>query len=181
MSLKRSTTSLRLRRTPRRVRRVLGIDPGLARTGYAVVEQRGHGLCAITYGCITTSASGRYADRLLVLERAIARIIRQHRPESAAIEKLFFAQNVTSAFAVGQARGVILLALGRARLYPDEFTPQQMKSAVAGYGTATKQQVQRMVQLLLRLPETPKPDDTADALAVAITALAITRAHPSRP
>lgn len=150
--------------------RTLGIDPGLARTGYAVIEKRNGNLHAVSYGCVMTDKTHRYGERLLLLETELTRLVREHRPTHVGIEQLFTYKNLKTAIAVGQARGVILLTLYRCGLTAQEFTPQQVKLAVSGYGKADKQQVQRMVTTLLRLPSIPKPDDIADALAVAIAA-----------
>lgn len=132
------------------------------------MENRGGDLQAVAYGCITTEKTAPYGSRLLLLETELARIIRTYQPTQAGIEQLFTYKNLKTAIAVGQARGVILLTCSRFDLALQELTPQQVKLAVSGYGKADKQQVQRMVTLLLRLPGVPKPDDVADALAVAI-------------
>lgn len=150
--------------------RILGIDPGFARTGYAVIERSGHNLRPITYGCISTKSTTPYSERLLELDRRVTSIIRRYHPDRGAMEQLFFCKNVKTAIAVGQARGVLLAAVGRHKLPLTEMTPQQIKSFVSGYGKASKQQVQRMVQILLHLASIPKPDDAADALAIALTA-----------
>ena len=154
--------------------RILGIDPGFARTGYAVIERRGIDIRAVTYGCISTASSTPYIERLLELDRRVTSIIRRHHPDRGAMERLFFCKNVKTAIAVGQARGVLLAAIGRHKLPLTEMTPQQIKSFVSGYGKASKQQVQRMVQILLHLSSIPKPDDAADALAIALTAAGTT-------
>lgn len=150
--------------------RILGIDPGFARTGYAVIERTGNRLRAVVYGCISTKSSTPYVERLLELERRITAVIRRYHPDRGAMEQLFFCKNVKTAIAVGQARGVLLAAIGRHKLTLTEMTPQQIKGFVSGYGKASKQQVQRMVQILLHLSSLPKPDDAADALAIALTA-----------
>ncbi len=148
---------------------VIGIDPGTAITGYGLVRETPAGdLRAVAYGVITTKAGVPMPQRLLMLYRELQKIIALHRPESGAVEKLFFQRNVTTAISVGQARGVALLGLAEAGLGVSEYTPMQIKQAVAGYGGAEKKQVQYMVRALLNLEETPKPDDAADALAVAI-------------
>jgi len=153
--------------------RILGLDPGIARTGFGVVEKVHSAIVPVAFGCITTNQSLAYPDRLLRLEQQLLKILRRYQPSLVAIEKLFFYKNVKTAFAVGQARGVLLLTVGRRGIPIDELTPQQVKTAVTGYGKADKRQVQRMVQLLLRLSKLPTPDDTADALAAALTAAAI--------
>ncbi|RMF42378.1 MAG: crossover junction endodeoxyribonuclease RuvC [Anaerolineae bacterium] len=157
---------------------VIGIDPGTAITGYGLVRETPNGdLQAVDYGVITTKAGLPMPQRLLVLHRELQKIIALHRPESGAVEKLFFQRNVTTAISVGQARGVALLGLAEAGLDVSEYTPMEIKQAVAGYGGAGKKQVQYMVRALLNLEETPKPDDAADALAVAICHLHSARTH----
>jgi crossover junction endodeoxyribonuclease RuvC len=148
---------------------VLGIDPGTATTGYGLVrENQDGGLEALAYGVILTSADQPMPQRLLELHRQITALLLLHRPESSAVEKLFFQRNVRTAISVGQARGVVLLCLAEAGLKVGEYTPLEIKQAVAGYGGAEKHQVQQMVRALLGLPDIPRPDDAADALAVAI-------------
>ncbi len=147
---------------------VVGIDPGVATTGYGVVKDTREGVCLVDYGVVTTPPKMPIAERLLVLHQELEKIIQLHRPESAAVEKLFFQRNVTSAIAVGQARGVALLTLAENRIDVSEYTPLEVKQAVAGYGAADKKQVQQMVKALLGMDVIPKPDDAADALAIAI-------------
>ncbi len=148
---------------------VLGIDPGLANTGYGVVQRRAAGrLVALDGGCVTTRPDVGVEVRLERIHAAIAALIARHAPDSVALESLFFGANVRSAFAVGQARGVVMLAAGQHGLGCHDYTPQQVKGAVCGSGRAEKGQVQRMVQVLLGLTELPRPDHAADALAVAI-------------
>jgi len=148
---------------------VIGIDPGTATTGYGLVRQLADGsLSLVDYGVVLTPANLEISKRLLSLHRQLTEIILLHRPQSGAVEKLFFQRNVTNAISVGQARGVALLALAQAGLAAGEYTPMQVKQAVAGYGGADKTQIQHMVRALLNLPEIPRPDDAADALAVAI-------------
>lgn len=155
---------------------VIGVDPGTATTGFGLVgEDEDGSLHAVSYGVITTPASVPLAERLLVLRNQLSEILLLHRPTAAAVEKLFFQRNVRTALAVGQGRGVVLLALAEAGLEVAEYTPLEIKQAVAGYGGAGKAQVQQMVRVLLDLPEIPRPDDAADALAVAICHL-----HSSR-
>lgn len=147
----------------------LGIDPGTAITGYGVVRESIHGsLEKVAFGVIQTPAGWTPEKRLLLLYQQLQKLMLLHQPDTCAVEKLFFQRNVTTAIAVGQARGVILLAAAEAGLEIAEYTPLEVKMAVAGYGGATKNQVQQMVRALLDLPEVPKPDDAADALAVAI-------------
>lgn len=147
---------------------ILGIDPGTAITGYGVVSHQGNHLKYIACGVIRTEAKLPTAARLIEIHRQLGELISYYRPDAAAVEELFFNKNVTTALTVGQARGVILLALATAGLPIAEYTPLQVKQAVVGYGRAEKNQIQEMVRMLLCLPEIPKPDDAADALAIAI-------------
>jgi crossover junction endodeoxyribonuclease RuvC len=148
---------------------VIGIDPGTATTGYGLVRENDDGsLALVAYGAIITPPDMVMPKRLLELYRQLNEIILLHRPSSGAVEKLFFQRNVTTALSVGQARGVALLALAQHGLGVTEYTPLEVKQAVAGYGKADKNQVQQMVRALLSLSEVPTPDDAADALAVAI-------------
>lgn len=148
---------------------VIGIDPGTATTGYGLVSELQDGsLTAVGYGVIETPAGAPMPERLEQLYQELTEILLLHQPVSGAVEKLFFQRNVTTAISVGQARGVALLALAQAGLQVSEYTPMEIKQAVAGYGGADKQQVQQMVRALLGLPDVPRPDDAADALAVAI-------------
>lgn len=147
---------------------ILGVDPGTAILGYGVVLVEGEGLEAVDFGVLTTPAALPLTSRLLLLFDGLTRIIEETKPSEVAIEQLFFAKNVQSALAVGQARGVALLAAARRGLPVSEYTPLQVKQAVAGYGRATKIQVQSMVQVMLSLREIPQPDDAADALAIAL-------------
>jgi crossover junction endodeoxyribonuclease RuvC len=146
----------------------LGIDPGTATTGYGLVQDQDGSLAVVDYGVILTASDLEMPERLLEIFRQLNKIILLHRPESSAVEKLFFQRNVRTALSVGQARGVILLALAEAGLPVYEYTPLEVKQAVVGYGGADKNQVQQMVRALLGLKEVPQPDDAADALAVAI-------------
>jgi crossover junction endodeoxyribonuclease RuvC len=148
---------------------VIGIDPGTAITGYGLLRENEDGsLYVVDYGAILTSSDQPMAERLLELHRQLSEILLLHQPDSGAVEKLFFHRNVTTALSVGQARGVTLLAMAARGLQIGEYTPLEVKQAVVGYGGADKNQVQQMVKALLELPEVPKPDDVADALAVAI-------------
>ncbi|MBN1813827.1 MAG: crossover junction endodeoxyribonuclease RuvC [Anaerolineae bacterium] len=148
--------------------RVLGIDPGTAITGYGVVEEEAGELKAVAFGAIRTPAKQPLSTRLQAIYRGVRELAEEWEPASAAVEELFFSSNVRTAMSVGQARGVTLLALTDAGLSIAEYTPLTVKQAVTGYGNADKAQIQEMVRLLLGLVEVPKPDDTADALAVAI-------------
>ena len=148
---------------------VIGIDPGTATTGYGLVrEERDGTLTAIAYGVVTTPAGEDMPKRLVQLHDELTQIIALHRPESGAVEKLFFQKNVKTAITVAQGRGVALLALAQAGMDVGEYTPLEVKQSVVGYGNADKGQVQQMVRVLLSLESIPKPDDAADALAVAI-------------
>ena len=147
---------------------VLGIDPGVANTGYGVVASYQGRLVALDGGVIETAPGQEAAARLASIHAGVARLIDDYRPDALAVEDLYFGANARSAFAVGQARGVVLLAAGQRRVLTASYTPQQVKGAVCGSGKADKDQVQRMVQALLGLAELPRPDHAADALAVAI-------------
>jgi crossover junction endodeoxyribonuclease RuvC len=148
---------------------VLGIDPGTAAMGYGVVDRTGGRLRAIDYGCITTTPDMTLPERLRVIHEHVVELIETHRPDVVAVERLFFSRNAQTAFAVGQARGVVLLASAQADVPVREATPSEVKVAVTGYGAADKEQVGRMVAVILELSEVPHPDDASDALAIAIT------------
>jgi crossover junction endodeoxyribonuclease RuvC len=147
---------------------VLGIDPGLANTGYGVVESAAGRLVALDGGVIETAAGLPTERRLADIYGAIDALLAEHEPQAMALEQLYFGQNVKTAFAVGQARGVVMLAAGRRGMACESYTPQKVKGAVCGNGRADKEQVARMVQALLGLAAPPTPDHAADALAVAI-------------
>jgi crossover junction endodeoxyribonuclease RuvC len=148
----------------------LGIDPGTATTGYGLVRLEEDGsLVAVSFGVISTPKEAPAPARLEMLYNELRGLLLLHRPDTAAVEKLFFQRNVSTALAVGQARGVVMLALQQARIRPFEYTPNEVKQAVAG--SAEKRQVQEMVRALLGLEAIPRPDDAADALAIAITHL----------
>ncbi len=147
---------------------VLGIDPGSAITGYGLIRETGSKLEAVNYGCIRTSPSQPVELRLKKVYNELMFLFNQYKPDYCAVEELFFNKNVRTALTVGQARGVIMLAAAQTGLPVHEYTPLQVKQAVVGYGRAEKTQIQFMVKTLLGLPEVPKPDDVADALAVAI-------------
>jgi len=154
----------------------LGIDPGTATIGYGLVRELNDGsLQAVDYGVITTEAKTPMPDRLQTIFEQITLLIATHQPDRGAVEELFFARNVTTAITVAQGRGVILLALTQAQLTIAEYKPNEVKQAISGYGAAKKPQMQEMTRMLLGLASTPRPDDAADALAVAITDL-----HSSR-
>jgi crossover junction endodeoxyribonuclease RuvC len=147
---------------------VLGIDPGTAALGYGLVERKGSSLRAIDFGCVTTSPDTPLPERLAVIHAQVAELIETHHPDILGVERLFFSKNAQSAFGVGQARGVVLLAAAQAGIPVREATPNEIKVGVTGYGNADKEQVGRMVTVILELAEVPTPDDTADALACAI-------------
>jgi crossover junction endodeoxyribonuclease RuvC len=154
----------------------LGIDPGTATTGYGLVRIEPDGsMVAVKYGVILTPKEATASSRLVMLYNELHSIIDEYQPEIAAVEKLFFSRNVTTALAVGQARGVVMLCLEQSGIDAFEYTPNEVKQAVAGYGSAEKKQVQEMVRALLALDSIPKPDDAADALAIAITHLSTKR------
>ncbi len=150
---------------------ILGIDPGIADTGYGVIKAEGSRLTCLAYGSIKTGAKLDLITRLEILHTELDKVIKKYQPDLAAIEQLFFNKNVRTALIVGQARGVVLLTLKQNKLIIVDYTPSQVKSAVSAYGQASKLQVQKMVKLILNLKELPKPDDAADALAVAICGL----------
>lgn len=147
---------------------VVGIDPGTATTGYGLVQDTPDGITAVAFGVITTPAGMPLEQRLLHIYLELKKMMSLHCPVSAAVEKLFFQRNVTSALSVGHARGIALLVMAEANIPVSEYSPLEVKQAVAGYGGADKHQVQQMVKALLGLDDIPRPDDAADALAVAI-------------
>lgn len=149
---------------------IIGLDPGLATVGWGVVKNERGTLHAVAYGVITTPAKQPLPQRLMTIHEQLDLLLKKYRPDCAAMEQLFFCKNVTTAIAVGQARGVMLLTTMEHGLAVSEFTPLQVKQTVTSYGGADKRQVQRMVQLTLQLPTLPTPDDAADALAIAICA-----------
>lgn len=149
-------------------RTVLGIDPGLANTGWGIVAQKGSSLTCLAYGCISTDPKRDLAHRLRIIHEQIDAVITRFSPSCVGIETVWFGQNITAAFATGQARGASLVACAQHELQVGEFTPRQIKLAVVGTGTAEKDQVQYMVRKLLSLDHDPKPDHAADALAAAI-------------
>lgn len=147
---------------------IVGIDPGTATTGYGLVRETDNGLEVVDFGVVVTPAGERPEIRLLQLYEALTKIMLLHRPQSGAVEKLFFQRNVSTAIAVGQARGVAMLVMAQNSVTVSEYTPLEVKQAVTGYGKADKNQVQQMVKALLELEDIPRPDDAADALAIAI-------------
>lgn len=148
--------------------RILGIDPGIATTGFGLIEAAGNQFRAITCGAILTPPDLCLAERLLLLHDKLLTLIEEHSPQQAAVEILFFARNSKTALTVGQARGVILLALAQAGLQPGEYTPLEVKKAVTGSGRAPKDQVQTMIRRILGIREPIRPPDAADALAIAL-------------
>lgn len=163
-----SATVETLETSQRSERLILGIDPGYGRMGYAVVAAAGNDLRLVVCDALMTSAAVAYNQRLQQIYEQLSEIIARYRPQEAATEKLFFGKNVTTAIGVSQARGVILLALTQSGLPICEYTPSEVKLAVTGYGAARKEQVGEMVRLLLHLSAIPRPDDAADAAAIAI-------------
>ncbi len=147
---------------------VLGIDPGTATTGYGVVEYQAGREKLIKYGTITTPSAMDMADRLLIINRQLTALIQEVKPDAAAVEQLFFHKNSKTVITVAQGRGVALMTAAGLGIAVSEYTPLQIKQSVVGYGKADKKQVQVMVQKILAMPELPRPDDAADALAVAI-------------
>ncbi|WP_024831651.1 crossover junction endodeoxyribonuclease RuvC [Ruminiclostridium josui] len=147
---------------------IMGIDPGFAITGYGVVKYERNKFSVLDYSAITTGASMKFSDRLLVLYNELERLINEFRPDAISIEELFFNKNIKTALTVGHGRGVAVLAAAKSGIDIFEYTPLQVKQSVVGYGRAEKAQIQQMVKAILNLPAIPKPDDVADALAVAI-------------
>jgi crossover junction endodeoxyribonuclease RuvC len=148
--------------------RILGLDPGTATTGYGIVDFIDGRMDLVTYGAIITAAGEPASKRLQIIYEELNDLLRDYKPDSAGVEEVFFGRNITTAISVGQARGVLLLALANAGISIGEYSPPRIKEAVTGYGKADKHQVQLMVRNLLDLDETPRPDDAADGLAVAI-------------
>lgn len=147
---------------------ILGIDPGLANTGWGVIEQRGSRLTCMAYGCVSTPSDMPLAQRLAKIHEQVGAVAERYRPTCVGIETVWFGQNITAAFATGQARGAALVACANAGMDVGEFSPKQIKLAVVGAGGAEKEQVQYMVKQLLSLDSVPRPDHAADALAAAI-------------
>ena len=149
--------------------KILGIDPGVAIVGYGILEDNNKTLQLITSGCILTSPKNKHPERLAAIAQGLKKIIKKYKPDILAVEELFFCKNVKTALKVGEARGVILTTAMENNLPIYEYTPLQVKQAITGYGRADKNQIQQMVKVILNLSETIKPNDAADALAVAIT------------
>jgi len=148
---------------------ILGIDPGIADTGFGVIKKEQNNLKVIQYGSIKTPSSHKHSQRLESLNCQLVKIIEKHKPYMAAVEELFLHKNIKTALKVGEARGVILLTIIQKKIPLKEFTPLQVKQAITSYGRAEKRQIQQMVKIMLNLKTIPQPDDAADALAVAIT------------
>ncbi len=149
--------------------RILGIDPGIGRLGWAILDARGSMLEARNFGCIETGSKTPVEQRLLQVHNKLTEIIKTHKPEVLVLEDLFFGDNAKTAFSVGQARGVVLLCAGEHKLQVASYTPLQVKVAITGYGRADKAQIAKMVKILLKIKTMPKLDDTVDALAIALT------------
>jgi len=147
---------------------ILGIDPGTARCGLGVIEKKGSALKVVSYGLIESDKDRPQAERLEVVFVEVTRAIKKHKPDVVAVEKLFFSRNVKTAMSVGEARGVILLCAQLAGVEIREYSPMEVKMALTGYGMADKNQVLQMTKAILKMKETPKPDDVADALAIAV-------------
>lgn len=147
---------------------ILGIDPGIAIMGYGIINHKGNRFEVIDYGAITTSSKMSTAERLKVIYQKLKTLLNTYNPEAVAIEELFFNTNAKTAMLVGQARGVAILAAINQNKSIYEYTPLQIKQGVVGYGRADKKQVQEMIKMILKLEEVPKPDDVADALAIAV-------------
>lgn len=146
---------------------ILGVDPGYARLGFGVIEAQGQKLKTLDFGCLETKKDAPAEKRLLFLSRELEKIIKKYQPEKIVVEKVFFFKNNKTALGVGEARGIILLVAAQAGLPLIEVTPLQVKSALTGYGLADKKQIQAMIKNIFKLKEVPKPDDAADALAIA--------------
>ncbi len=154
--------------TSKKTKIILGIDPGYAITGFGVLRYEKNACAVLTYGVITSSPKERFSKRLERIHVELQKTIRKYKPDIIAIEKLFFAKNTKTALQVGEARGIAILAAEQNKKTIKEFTPLQIKQALTGYGFASKNQIQKMVQRILKLKSSPKPDDAADALAVAL-------------
>jgi crossover junction endodeoxyribonuclease RuvC len=149
--------------------RVIGIDPGIARVGWGVIDTNGSKVVPINFNCFETSKNDPVEIRLLAIYTFLTKLFSEYKPDALSVEELFFNKNVSSALTVGQARGVVLLAAAIHKIPFTSYTPLQVKMAITGYGRAEKSQIGHMVKSLLYLKSIPKPDDTADALAIAIT------------
>ncbi len=148
--------------------KILGIDPGTAITGFGLITKTGPNLAMVDCGIISTPKTMLMPDRLKIIYNDLSKLVKHHKPDAIAVEKLFFTSNITTAMTVSQARGVVLLVASQHGVFVGEYTPLQVKMAATGYGRAEKRQIQEMVKKILQLPALPKPDDAADALAIAI-------------
>lgn len=148
---------------------ILGIDPGVAIVGYATLLLNGREMSVIDYGCIKTSQKKDFYQRILQIYKEMNSLIKKYQPDQVAVESVFFAKNAKTAMKVSESRGVMILAAAEKGIKIKEFTPLQVKQALTGYGRAPKEQIQKMVKSILRLEKVPRPDDVADALAIAIT------------
>lgn len=160
-------------------KRVLGLDPGFARTGFAILDLNRGGQKVLIYGCWETKKNESFSQRLVFLANELRKILKKFKPTLVAVEELFFFKNLKTAIQVAQARGALLLVAEQTKTPIIELTPLEVKQSISGYGRASKQQVQKMVQLILKLKEKPKPDDASDALAIAIAASSRSTGHAS--
>ncbi len=161
--------NFRIRQIKERERVILGIDPGFAILGYGVIEENAGEENSICFGCLRTLAKENFVERLEKIYKGINSLIKEYKPDEIAIEKIFFGKNTKTAMQIGEVRGIILLTAIQNNIQIFEYTPLQVKQAITSYGQADKHQIQKMVKLILKLKEIPKPDDAADALAIAIT------------
>jgi len=157
--------------------RIIGIDPGIARTGWGIIEKNNSNVKAVQFGCFQTQAKEQIPNRLKYIFSFLTQLIEEYRPDSLAIEELFFNTNAKTALIVGQARGVVILTAALKGIPVSIYTPLQVKIAITGYGRAEKSQIGQMVKVLLKLSSIPAPDDTADALAIALTHAFTVREH----
>jgi crossover junction endodeoxyribonuclease RuvC len=161
----------------KKIKTLLGVDPGYARAGWSILESSGQNLKLIDFGCLETTKETQHATRLKFLHTELNKIIKKYKPEILAIEDLFFFKNLKTAIKVAEARGVILITAIENDMEIKEFTPLQIKQALVGYGRAEKKQVQQMVKIILNLDTIPQPDDAADAIAVAVTCVNSTKQY----
>ena len=147
---------------------ILGLDPGTASTGYGILKKDKGSLLCLEYGCFETPKHKTAGERLVLLEKALLRVLNAYKPDVVAVERLFFFKNLKTAMPVSEARGVLLLTIARKKITTVELSPLQVKMAITGYGRADKKQIQGMVKEILKLKQAPNPDDAADALALAI-------------
>ncbi len=154
---------------PSRTERIMGIDPGLQAMGYGIIDIRGRNAALVDYGAVKTNPRHPFSQRLNTLYEAVEELTRKYEPECMVYEKVIYCQNVSIALSLGQARGAVIVAAARLQIPMTEFSPTEIKSAIVGKGRANKEQVQKMVQILLSMPKLPEPDHAADALAAALT------------